>query len=80
MKKLNVTTRHICVRFVSWRSTYGFGRTNTWSCKAMEVFLFDKNFPDIKADKERILPSNHISLVNNLTIMGFLRYDSQAQV
>ena len=31
-KKLNATTRHICVRFVSWRLTYGFGRTNTWSC------------------------------------------------
>ena len=45
----------------------------------MEVFLFDKNFPDIKAEKARILPSNHISLVNNLTIMGSLRYDSQAQ-
>ena len=29
LKKLNATTRHICVRFVSWRSTYGFGRTNT---------------------------------------------------
>jgi hypothetical protein len=45
----------------------------------MEVFLFDKNFSDIKAEKVRILPSNHISLVNNLTIMGSLRYDSQAQ-
>ena len=45
----------------------------------MEVFLFDKNFPNIKAEKARILPSNHISLVNNLTIMGSLRYDSQAQ-
>ena len=33
------------VRYVSWRSTYGFGRTNTWSCKAMEVFPFDKKFP-----------------------------------
>jgi hypothetical protein len=45
----------------------------------MEVFLFDKNFRDIKAEKARILPSNHISLVNNLTIMSSQRYDSQAQ-
>ena len=44
LKKLNATTRHICVRFVSWRSAYGFGRTNTWSCKAMEVFFWLK-FP-----------------------------------
>jgi len=42
LKKLNATTRHICVRFVSWRSTYGFGRTNTRSCKAMEVFFLIK--------------------------------------
>ena len=45
----------------------------------MEVFLFDKNFPDIKAEKARILPSKHISLLNNLTNMGSLRYDSQAR-
>ena len=42
LKKLNATTRHICVRFVSWRSTYGSGRINTWSCKAMEVFFLIK--------------------------------------
>ena len=42
----NATTRHICVRFVSWRLTYGFGRTNTWSCRAMEVFFLIKIFPD----------------------------------
>ena len=40
-------------------------------------FLFDKNFPDIKAEKARILPSNSGS---SLAIMGSLRYDSQAQV
>ena len=38
----------------------------------MEVFLFDKNFPDIKAEKVE-------AQLNNLTIMGSLRYDSQAQ-
>ena len=42
LMKLYATTRHICVSFVSWRSTFGFGRTNTWSCKAMEVFFLIK--------------------------------------
>ena len=42
LKKLNATTRHICVKFVSRRSAYGFGRTNTWSCNAMEVFFLIK--------------------------------------
>ena len=31
-------------KVLSRRSTYDFGRTNTWSCKAMEVFLLIK-FP-----------------------------------
>ena len=42
-------------------------------------FPFDENFPDILVDKTRILSSNHISLSNNFTIMGSLRYDSQVQ-
>ena len=42
LKKLKATTRHICVRFVSRRSTYGFGRTSTWSCKAMGGFFLIK--------------------------------------
>ena len=42
----------------------------------MEVFFLDKNFLDIKAEKARILPSNSGS---GIAIMGFLRYDSQAQ-
>ena len=37
LMKLKATTRHICVKFVSRRSSYGFGRTSTWSCKAMGV-------------------------------------------
>jgi hypothetical protein len=37
-------------------------------------------FPDIKVEKARIPSSNHISLFNNLTIMGSLGYDSQVQV
>ena len=79
LKKLKATTRHICVRFVSWRSTYGSDRTNKWSYKAMEVFFLIKVSQTYKQRKARILPSNHIALVNNSTIMGSLRYDSQAQ-
>jgi hypothetical protein len=37
-------------------------------------------FPRHEIEKARIPSSNHISLFNNLTIMGSLGYDSQAQV
>ena len=47
LMKLNVTTRHICIKFVSWRSTHGFGRTNMWSYKVMEVFFLIKISPNI---------------------------------
>ena len=43
-------------------------------------FFFLIKVSQTQADKARILPSNLISLVNNLTIMGSLRYDKQAQV
>ena len=62
--KLNATIRHICVKICIMKVNIWLGRTNTWSCKAMEVFFLIKS-PDTKADKARILPLNHISLVNN---------------
>jgi hypothetical protein len=42
--------------------------------------LFLIKFLRHKIEKARIPSSNHISLFNNLTIMGFLGYDLQAQV
>ena len=41
LMKLNATTRHICVRFVSWRSTYGFGRTDMWSLQNFKCMEFN---------------------------------------
>jgi hypothetical protein len=49
-------------------------------CKAVEGFLFDIKISQThKQIKAMILSIKHISLFNNLTIMGSLRYDSQAQ-
>jgi len=50
--KLNATARHICTKFLSRISTYGFGRTRTWSCEAMEVSLSIKIFQTYKQIKK----------------------------
>ena len=48
MIELKATTRHICIMILSWRSTYGFGRIDTRSCKAIESPPFGhRNFQDI---------------------------------
>ena len=58
---------------LSRRSTYDFGRTNTWSCKAMEVFLFIKVFQTYKHRKQ-CLKLRAIEFSGSLAKTLFYRY------
>ena len=62
-------------KVLSQRSTNGFGSTNTWSCKAMEVFLFIKVFQTYKHRKQ-CLKLRAIEFSGSLAKTLFYRYSA----